>query len=197
MKQKILPILTLFTFLLMCSTRTLHAEDTNAAPAAAAAEPASTDPKADPGGIATGMAADAQDASGTHFVVSAPADLSPEDKSDTNKVATFNANKKAFDDYTAQAKLEPLERAVYLLKEVFDFDYEALQEALDKKKDYCRQLVCRAKKKLNESTSKMQFDLPDATQLMASFRKACDMGNAEELVQTLKNDISEPLQKKS
>ena len=96
-----------------------------------------------------------------------------------------------------QAKLEPLERAVYLLKEVFDFDYEALQEALDKKKDYCRQLVCRAKKKLNESTSKMQFDLPDATQLMASFRKACDMGNAEELVQTLKNDISEPLQKKS
>ena len=30
-------------------------------------------------------------------------------------------------------KLEPLERAVYVLKEVFDFDYEALQEALDKK----------------------------------------------------------------
>ena len=38
-----------------------------------------------------------------------------------------------------QTKLEPLERAVYLLKEVFDFDYEALQETLDKKKDHCRQ----------------------------------------------------------
>lgn len=94
-----------------------------------------------------------------------------------------------------QAKLEPLERAVYLLKEVFDFDYEALQEALDKKKDHCRQLVCRAKKKLSEETSKMHFDLPDASQLMASFRKACDMGDAAEFVQDLKKDISSTLQK--
>ncbi len=94
-----------------------------------------------------------------------------------------------------QAKLEPLERAVYLLKEVFDFDYEALQEALDKKKDHCRQLVCRAKKKLSEETSKMHFDLPDASQLMASFRKACDVGNAAEFVQDLKKDISSALQK--
>ncbi len=95
-----------------------------------------------------------------------------------------------------QAKLEPLERAVYLLKEVFDFDYEALQEALDKKKDHCRQLVCRAKKKLSEETSKMHFDLPDASKLMASFRKACDVGNVAEFVQDLKKDISAALKKK-
>ncbi len=93
------------------------------------------------------------------------------------------------------ARLEPLERAVYLLKEVFDFDYEALQEALDKKKDHCRQLVCRAKKKLSEETSKMHFDLPEASSLMASFRKACDLGNASELVQALKMDISASTQK--
>jgi RNA polymerase sigma factor (sigma-70 family) len=89
-----------------------------------------------------------------------------------------------------QAKLEPLERAVYLLKEVFDFDYEALQEVLDKKKEHCRQLVCRARKKLGEETSKMHFDVPDANKLMASFRKACDIGNASEFVQDLKRDIS-------
>ena len=95
------------------------------------------------------------------------------------------------------SKLEPLERAVYLLKEVFDFDYDALQETLDKKKDYCRQLACRAKKKLSEKSSKIHFDLPDVSQLMASFRKACDMGNAAELVQDLKKDISANLEKKS
>jgi RNA polymerase sigma factor (sigma-70 family) len=95
------------------------------------------------------------------------------------------------------AKLEPLERAVYLLKEVFDFDYDALQEALDKKKDYCRQLVCRAKKKMSEETSKIHFDLPDATGLMASFKKACDIGNASEFIQELKNDISSALKKKT
>lgn len=32
-----------------------------------------------------------------------------------------------------QSKLEPLERAAYLLKEVFDFDYEAIQKVLDKR----------------------------------------------------------------
>ena len=53
------------------------------------------------------------------------------------------------------AKLEPLERAVFLLKEVFEYDYEALQLTLDKKKEHCRQLFCRAKKKLNEETSKL------------------------------------------
>jgi RNA polymerase sigma-70 factor (ECF subfamily) len=88
------------------------------------------------------------------------------------------------------AKLEPLERAVYLLKEVFDFDYEELQKTLDKKKDHCRQLFCRAKKKLNEETAKMHFDLPDTSKMMKGFREACDFGNASDLINLLKKDIS-------
>ena len=88
-----------------------------------------------------------------------------------------------------QTKLEPLERAVYLLKEVFDFDYEALQEALDKKKDHCRQLLCRAKKKLEDETSKINFELPDASALMESFRKACHLGNASDLINELKKAL--------
>jgi Amt family ammonium transporter len=61
------------------------------------------DPKTDPGGTTTGVASDVPG-----FIVSAPADLSADDKSDTNKVATYNDAKKAADDYAAQAKLEPL-----------------------------------------------------------------------------------------
>jgi RNA polymerase sigma-70 factor (ECF subfamily) len=86
-------------------------------------------------------------------------------------------------------KLGPLERAVYLLKEVFDFDYDELQEALDKKKEHCRQLFCRAKKKLEEETSKIHFSLPDTSKMMKSFREACDFGNASKLVQELKKQI--------
>ena len=93
------------------------------------------------------------------------------------------------------SKLEPLERAVFLLKEVFDFDYEDLQHALDKKKEHCRQLVCRAKKKLSEETAKIS--LPDTSKLLDSFRKACHFGNASELINELKNDISTSLDKKS
>jgi len=95
-----------------------------------------------------------------------------------------------------QTKLGPLERAVYLLKEVFDFDYEELQQALNKKKEHCRQLFCRAQKKLSEETAKIHWELPDGAALINSFRKACDFGNASDFVQELKNDISKVLQEK-
>jgi len=95
------------------------------------------------------------------------------------------------------AKLEPLERAVFLLKEVFDFDYDVLQETLDKKKEHCRQLFCRAKKKLSEETSKLNFELPDTSSIIESFRKACDFGNASELINELKKDVAGTLSKKS
>ncbi|MBS1491430.1 MAG: sigma-70 family RNA polymerase sigma factor [Bacteroidetes bacterium] len=88
-----------------------------------------------------------------------------------------------------QAKLEPLERAVYLLKEGFDFNYDELQQALNKKKDHCRQLFCRAKKKLNEETSKIHLSLAEGSSLLKSFKEACD-GNATLLVNELKKSIS-------
>jgi RNA polymerase sigma-70 factor (ECF subfamily) len=94
-----------------------------------------------------------------------------------------------------QTKLGPLERAVYLLKEVFEFDYDELQQTLNRKKEHCRQLFCRAQKKLSEETSKIHWELPDATALMESFRHACDFGNASGFIQELKNDISKVLQK--
>ena len=86
-----------------------------------------------------------------------------------------------------QNKLEPLERAVYVLKEVFDFDYKALQEVLDKKQDHCRQLFCRAKKKLKEETDHFSAVFqPKKTALLESFRKACDIGQPLDLVAQLR-----------
>jgi Amt family ammonium transporter len=65
------------------------------------------DPKPDPAGTATGMAVDAQAPNGT-FIVSAPSDLSADDKKDASKVKAYNDAKKASDDFTAQSKAEPL-----------------------------------------------------------------------------------------
>jgi RNA polymerase sigma factor (sigma-70 family) len=90
-----------------------------------------------------------------------------------------------------QSKLEPLERAAYLLKEVFDFDYEAIQKVLDKKADHCRQLFSRAKKKLNDSSSKIKMELPDTSHLFEIFKKACSIDNASELIGHLKSEIEE------
>lgn len=93
-------------------------------------------------------------------------------------------------------KLEPLERAVFVLKEVFDWDYNELTAALDKKKDHCRQLLARARKKLDAETGALHLDLPDAQTLISRFRASCDVGNATDYLLQLKNDIAEAVQKK-
>lgn len=95
-----------------------------------------------------------------------------------------------------QTKLQPVERAVFLLKDVFDVDYETLQKALDKNKVHCRQLLCRARKKLADETAKIQLDLPNKSSLLDSFRKACDLDNASVLIGELKRDITQALSKK-
>lgn len=92
-------------------------------------------------------------------------------------------------------KLEPLERAAYLLKEVFSFDYEAIQKVLDKKADHCRQLFCRAKKKLSEAS--FMPELPETSPLFESFKAACTLDNASEFIQHLKQDIKEAFTKKN
>src|SRR5207247_7947875 len=64
-------------------------------------------PRPEHAGTNTGMSVDVHSPAG-RFVVSEPAALTGDDLNDTNKVATFTAAKAAFDDYTKQAKLEPL-----------------------------------------------------------------------------------------
>ena len=96
-----------------------------------------------------------------------------------------------------QHKLEPLERAVYVLKEAFDFDYKALQEILNKKQEHCRQLFSRARKKINEEKIRLNLAIDEKTALMKSFRSSCDVGHAADLIRELQNDISATLRKKS
>ena len=94
---------------------------------------------------------------------------------------------------TLQTKLEPLERAVYVLKEVFDFDYESLQLTLDKKKEHCRQLFCRAKMKLQSETAKIS--LPEKSRLLETLKTACRIDNAVDLVAEFKQEIAKKVQK--
>jgi RNA polymerase sigma factor (sigma-70 family) len=101
---------------------------------------------------------------------------------------------KAF--HVLQHKLEPLERAVYVLKEAFDLDYKALQVLLDKKQEHCRQLFCRARKKLEEEKVWLNAVIDEKTALMKSFKLSCDVGNATEFIQAVKNDLAAALQKK-
>jgi RNA polymerase sigma factor (sigma-70 family) len=88
-------------------------------------------------------------------------------------------------------KLEPVERAVYLLREVFNVEYEELQQIVNKKKENCRQLFSRAKEKLSIDASKINFDMKSSSQLFDSFKKACSFGEPKELIEDLKLEISQ------
>ncbi|HNP96662.1 MAG TPA: sigma-70 family RNA polymerase sigma factor [Cyclobacteriaceae bacterium] len=83
-------------------------------------------------------------------------------------------------------KLEPLERAVFVLREVFNVDYEALQVVLEKKKEHCRQLLSRAKKKLSDETSKIHIDFNLKAAWIENFKKACETGLSTDLIMALK-----------
>lgn len=91
--------------------------------------------------------------------------------------------------HVLQSKLEPLERAVYVLKEVFDFDYKALQDVLDKKQDHCRQLFSRAKRKLQDEKDHFNSVFqPKKAALIESFRKACEVGQPLDLIAQLRTN---------
>lgn len=94
--------------------------------------------------------------------------------------------KKAVD--TLQHKLEPLEKGIFILREMFLFEYEELQDIFEKKTAHCRQLFHRAKKKLSEPDKKTTMD-HDSSSLYQTVRQACMEGHLSELISRLKSEI--------
>lgn len=83
-------------------------------------------------------------------------------------------------------KLEPLERGVFVLRELFDLDYEELQQIFDKKKDNCRKLFSRAKAKLSKETTKVgEVD----QSMISNFKKACQLGSTEDIINVVKKEL--------
>ena len=86
-------------------------------------------------------------------------------------------------------KLEPMERAVFVLREVFDVDYQDLQIIVDKKADNCRKILSRAKEKLQKKElPKINISVQDIRPL-ERFKAACERGNISQLVQDFTADF--------
>lgn len=95
-----------------------------------------------------------------------------------------------------QQKLEPLERAVFILKELFDFDYQMLQELLNRKQEHCRQLLCRARKKLSDERHNLAMAIqPRTAALHDAFNKACTLGHVSDLINYLRQDVTKAISK--
>jgi RNA polymerase sigma-70 factor (ECF subfamily) len=90
---------------------------------------------------------------------------------------------------TMLEQLQPVERAVFLLREVFDYDYIDIANFVGRKEAACRQLFSRAKKHL--ATSQHHYLVPPEvhTRLLTSFMQAVQSGNQEALMDLLAEDV--------
>ena len=87
-------------------------------------------------------------------------------------------------------KLNPVERAVLILRESFDFDYEALAEICGITQANCRQILHRAKDKVQTSRQRYEVDPRIHRKLIDTFLQACRDEDPEKLTRLLKHDIT-------
>lgn len=78
-------------------------------------------------------------------------------------------------------RLTPDERAAFLLREIFDSDYEDVAAALGKSEAACRQLVSRAKAQVRAGKVRRQVDSAEHRRLLAQFAEAARKGDMASL----------------
>jgi RNA polymerase sigma-70 factor (ECF subfamily) len=86
-------------------------------------------------------------------------------------------------------QLTPLERAVFLLRQVFDYDYDEIAEVVDKSEVACRQLFSRAKKHIADQRPRFQPSPETHRQILDRFIQAVDTGELAGLMQFLTDDV--------
>jgi len=85
--------------------------------------------------------------------------------------------------------LNPVERAVYLLREVFDYDYAEIAHITSKTEANCRQLFSRAKRYITERRPRFDTDPAQETRLLTQFTQTILSGDMNGLLETLAADI--------
>jgi RNA polymerase sigma-70 factor (ECF subfamily) len=86
--------------------------------------------------------------------------------------------------------LLPAERAVFLLREVFDYSYREIADILGKREAACRQLFRRAKSHLAENRPRFEATPQQHERLLQSFIKVVELGELESFLQLLAEDVS-------
>lgn len=88
---------------------------------------------------------------------------------------------------TAFERLNPVERAVLLLREVFDYDYAEIAGIVERTAANCRQIAVRARERVGDPT-RSRFE-ESHLELLASFTAAMVAGDVDALVSLLASDV--------
>src|SRR5947209_16502407 len=87
-------------------------------------------------------------------------------------------------------QLQPVERAVFLLREVFDYDYREIASFLGKSEVACRQWFSRAKKHLADHRPRFQASPETQRHMLKSFQQALQAGEMTALLNLLAEDVT-------
>jgi RNA polymerase sigma-70 factor (ECF subfamily) len=87
-------------------------------------------------------------------------------------------------------RLSPIERAVLLLHDVFDFDYAEISRIVGKSEANCRQLLSRAKKHVVADEARFDADREQAARLTQRFTDAAAAGDMDGMLAVLAEDIT-------
>jgi RNA polymerase sigma-70 factor (ECF subfamily) len=86
--------------------------------------------------------------------------------------------------------LSPVERAVFLLREVFDYSYEEIAEVVQKSEENCRQIFARAKRHIDAGKRRFEPSPAKRAQIAGRFFAACQEGELSGLVELLAADAA-------
>ncbi|MFL5692415.1 MAG: sigma factor-like helix-turn-helix DNA-binding protein, partial [Ktedonobacteraceae bacterium] len=86
-------------------------------------------------------------------------------------------------------QLGPLERAVFLLREVFEYDYPEIAEIVDKSEANCRQILRRAHQHLDQRSPRFDVSREQQARLTEQFLRASTSGDMQGLLNLLTDDI--------
>jgi RNA polymerase sigma-70 factor (ECF subfamily) len=85
--------------------------------------------------------------------------------------------------------LSPLERAAFVLREVFQVPYAEVAETLGREEAAVRQLVHRARRRVDEGRARFQADRATHTATVQAFVAACASADLEALLKVLSPDV--------
>ncbi len=91
---------------------------------------------------------------------------------------------------TLLEQLSPTERAVFLLREAFDYDYGAIATIVEKSEPACRQIFSRARTHLAEHERRFQANPQDHLNLINAFVTTMASGDLAGLEQFLAEDVT-------
>ena len=86
--------------------------------------------------------------------------------------------------------LTPVERAVFVLREAFDYGYDEIAEIVGKSEDNCRQLATRARRHVEERRRRFEPSREQRDELVRRFVAALQEGETEPLVELLAEDVA-------